>query len=242
MRETAYREHFELEDRHWWFRGRWAVIEALIGRLRLPPSPEILDAGCGTGGNLQRYARMGRAVGVDPSPEAVRFCRERSLEPVEQAGLESLPFEDGRFDLICATDVLEHVEAEGEALAELLRVAAPGGALLLTVPAYQWLWTAEDERLHHFRRYTRRRLREAVERAGWRTEAATYFNSILLPAIAAARLIPRRDDGTADLERTPDALNGALSIPMRLEARLIGAGARLPAGVSIGIVCRKPSQ
>jgi SAM-dependent methyltransferase len=239
VRETAYREHYDVEDRHWWFRGRWAVVEALLDRAGLPPSPRILDAGCGTGGNLQRYARMGSAVGVDPSPEAVRFCRERELEPVVQAGLEDLPFEDDRFDLIAATDVLEHVEAEGPALEELRRVAAPGAALLLTVPAYMWLWTDEDERLHHHRRYTRPRLRQAVERAGWRTELATYFNTFLLPPIALARALPgRREDDRADLDRTPDALNGPLSVPMRLEARMIRAGLRLPAGVSVGIVCR----
>jgi SAM-dependent methyltransferase len=239
MRETAYQDMFEVEDRHWWFQGRWAVVEAMLSRAGLPPSPRILDAGCGTGGNLRRYARIGDAVGVDPSPEAVRFCQERELEPVLQAGLEELPFEDDRFDLIAGTDVLEHVEEADRALRELRRVAAPGAVLLLTVPAYSWLWTEEDERLHHHRRYTRPRLREEVERAGWRTSFATYFNTILLPPIALARRLPRRGgDDTGDLDRTPASLNGALSVPMRLEARLIRAGASLPAGVSVGIVCR----
>jgi len=242
LKETAYREHYEVEDRHWWFRGRWAVVEALLARISLPPDPAILDAGCGTGGNLQRYARIGRATGVDPSPEAVRFCRERELESVEQAGLEELPFADGTFDLIAATDVLEHIAPEREALRELWRVAAPSAALLLTVPAYMWLWTDEDDRLHHQRRYTKRRLREAVEACGWSTQFATYFNSVLLPPIALARQLPRRESGTkADLDRTPASLDGPLSLPMRLEARLIRAGVRLPAGVSVAIVCRKLS-
>jgi len=242
MRETAYREHYEVEDRHWWFRGRWAVVEALLARTPLPPDPRILDAGCGTGGYLRRYARIGRATGVDPAPEAVRFCRERGLESVERAGLEDLPFEDGSFDLIAATDVIEHIAAEETALRELRRVAAPGAALLLTVPAYMWLWSEEDENLHHQRRYTRPRLRRAVERAGWEPRIATYFNSLLLPPIALARRLPRREgDGRAELDRTPAALDGPLSLPMRLEARLIRAGVGLPAGVSVGIVCRNPA-
>lgn len=240
MRESAYREHYEVEDRHWWFRGRWAVVEALLARTPLPRRPRILDAGCGTGGNLQRYASMGEASGVDPSPEAVRFCHERGFESVERAGLERLPFADGSFDLIAATDVLEHIAAEGEALRELWRVAAPGAALLLTVPAYMWLWSEEDEKLHHQRRYTRPGLRRAVEGAGWEPRIATYFNSLLLAPIALARRLPRRGDGErAEVERTPPALDGPLSLPMRFEARLIRAGVRLPAGVSVGIVCRK---
>jgi SAM-dependent methyltransferase len=240
VRESAYREHFEVEDRHWWFRGRWAVVEALLARAPLPPEPRILDAGCGTGGNLQRYARIGEAVGVDPSADAVRFCRERGFEAVEQAGLEDLPFEADSFDLIAATDVLEHIAGEQEALQELWRVAAPGAVLLLTVPAYSWLWSEEDEKLHHQRRYTRPRLRRAVEGAGWEPRVATYFNSLLLAPIALARRLPRRGAGDrAEIERTPPSLDGPLSLPMRFEARLIRAGVRLPAGVSVGIVCRK---
>jgi SAM-dependent methyltransferase len=240
MRDAAYREHFEVEDRHWWFRGRWAVIEAMLARTDLPQSPRILDAGCGTGGNLERYSRMGEASGVDPFPDAVHFCRERGLSSVQQAGLESLPFEDASFDLISATDVLEHIDAERQALRELWRVAVAGGTLLLTVPAYMWLWSEEDENLHHKRRYTRRRLRKAVERDGWEPQIATYFNSFLLPPIALVRRLPRGSGkGKAELERTPAFLNRPLSLPMRTEARLIRHGASLPAGVSVGIVCRK---
>lgn len=240
MRVTAYRQHYEVEDRQWWFRGRWAVVQALLARTSLAPEPRILDAGCGTGGNLQRYSLMGEATGVDFSPEAVRFCRERGLDSVEQAELESLPFEDGSFDLIAATDVLEHIPAEREALRELRRVAAPGGVLLMTVPAYMSLWNDEDERLHHQRRYTRLQLREAVEACGWKIEIATYFNLLLLPPIAIARRLPRRRERErSELERTPPSLDAPLSLPMRLEARLIRAGLTLPAGVSIGVVCRK---
>jgi SAM-dependent methyltransferase len=185
---------------------------------------------------------MGQAIGVDPSPEAVRFCEARGLDSVHRAGLEELPFENSSFDLIASTDVLEHIAAEQEALAELRRVAAPGGALLLTVPAYMWLWTQEDVNLHHQRRYTKRRLLNALGKAGWEPRIATYFNSILLPAIAAVRLLPEGSgEKKADFERTPAFLDGPLSLPMRAEAQLIRRGVSLPAGVSIGVVCRNPA-
>lgn len=105
-----------------------------------------------------------------------------------------------------------------------------------------WMWSEEDDHLHHQRRYTRPRLRRAVEQAGWEPRIATYFNSILLPPIALARKLPRRSAGErAELEHTPAWLDTPLSLPMRLEARLIRAGLSLPAGVSVGIVCRKPA-
>jgi SAM-dependent methyltransferase len=218
------------------------VVEAMLARVPLPPSPLILDAGCGTGGNLGRYGRIGRAEGVEPFEQAVELCRQRGYDSVTQAGLEDLPFEDDRFDLVGSTDVLEHIAAEQEALRELLRVTKPGGALVLTVPAYMWMWTEEDDNLHHQRRYTKRRLREAVRRAGWEPLFATYFNTLLLPPIALARKLPGKSDSDqADLDRTPAWLDGPLSLPMRLEARLIRAGLSLPAGVSVGVVCRKPA-
>lgn len=218
------------------------MVEAMLARTALPASPRILDAGCGTGGNLKRYARIGDAEGVEPFEDAVRLCRERGFDSVTQARLEDLPYEDGRFDMIGSTDVLEHIAAEQEALRELWRVTAPNGVLVLTVPAYMWMWTEEDDNLHHQRRYTRPRLRKAVESCGWKTEIATYFNTLLLPPIALARLLPRKSRGDqGDLDRTPAALDGPLSLPMRTEARLIRAGVSLPAGVSVGIVCRKLS-
>jgi SAM-dependent methyltransferase len=240
MEERIYAQLYELEDRHWWFRGRRAVIRALLSHAAPPESPRILDAGCGTGRNLQEYARLGRAEGVDPSPVAVEFCRARGLDNVREAGLESLPYDDGGFDLLFATDVLEHVGDDSAALRELRRVAAPRAALVVTAPAYRWLWSRHDESHMHLRRYTRPELLRRAVAAGWRIERATYFNSTLLPPIAAVRLAQRLLPAgeRTDYQRTPRALNAALESVMRAEARLIGRGIGLPAGVSIGLVCQ----
>lgn len=239
MEERVYRLVYEQEERHWWFRGRRAVIEALLARAGRPNPPRVLDAGCGTGRNLELYAGLGAAEGVDPSPQAVEFCRQRGLDGVQQGDAQSLPFEEERFGLIAATDVIEHVADDGLALAEMHRVAAPGATLLLTVPAYSWLWTAEDERLGHYRRYTLPGLRGVCAEAGWEPRFGTYFNALLLPPIWLARRLPGRDRERRDLERTPAALNVPLSVPMRAEAALIRRGARLPAGVSVGLLCRR---
>jgi SAM-dependent methyltransferase len=236
MEEHVYRQLYELEDTHWWFRGRRAVIHALLGRAPLPERPRVLDAGCGTGRNITEYARLGETAGVDPSPDAVAFCHARGLGQVIESGIENLPFDDGAFDLVTATDVLEHIPDDGGAARELRRVTRPGGSLLVTVPAYQWLWSQHDDSHHHQRRYTLRRLRATLAAAGWRPVVQTYFNSILLGPIAAVRVVSG-DKPRSDYDLAPRPLNEALVLPMRGEAAFIARGGRLPAGVSIGMVC-----
>jgi len=242
MEDAAYAEMYGQEDRHWWFRGRRELLWALLRRVDAPSSPRLLDAGCGTGRNLVEFGTLARTLaGIDPSAEAVEFCRRRGLENVRCAGLEDLPFGPAEFDLLLACDVLEHVSDDRLALKELLRVAAPGATLLVTVPAYQWMWTHHDDQLHHLRRYTRRALKRLVEDSGWNVVHDTYFNSLLLPIVTAMRLVSRGSSrqGHTDLDRTPALLNGALGLPMKLEAALIARGARFPAGVSIGVISVK---
>jgi SAM-dependent methyltransferase len=243
MEEEAYREMYVQEDVHWWFRGRRDVIWALLHRAQLPAKVRLLDAGCGTGRNLVEFGSLGSAAGVDPSADAVAFCHDRGLDDVRQAGIEALPFGPDEFELVLALDVLEHVEDDLGALVELRRVASSEGLLLITVPAYQWLWTEHDVQLHHVRRYTLPALRGRVLDAGWGLVHATYFNSLALPLVAAARVAERKSSrtGRTDLDRTPAALNGVLELPMKFEAWMIRHGAHLPAGVSIGMLCRNPS-
>jgi SAM-dependent methyltransferase len=245
VEDWRYQELYEVEDRHWWFRARRDVLWALVERARLGPSPRILDAGCGTGRNLIEFARLGPAEGVDLSPQAVEFCRRRGLTGVREARIEALPYEDGRFDLVLATDVIEHLPDDGAALDELLRVTAPGGRLIVTVPAYRWLWSRHDLSHHHFRRYTRRMLGERLLEHGWEPLLGTYFYSSLLPAVAVVRAAHRVRDratgnghanGKSDLHLSPSSLDRWLALPVRAEARIIGRGRSLPAGVSVGMV------
>jgi SAM-dependent methyltransferase len=239
LEPEAYRAQFELEDAHWWFAGRRAVIWALLRRAGAPSGGQLLDAGCGTGRNLLEFGRLGTAVGVDPSPEAIAFCRRRGIDGATEGRIEALQFADGSFDVILATDVLEHLRDDRAGLRELRRVAASGAMLLCTVPAYGWLWSPHDDEHHHFRRYTLGLLRARLREGGWRPLTWSYFNTMLLPPIAAVRLLARRRDGDAarsDLRITPSVLNRPLAAPMQLEAALIERGVRLPAGVSLGVV------
>ena len=240
MDEQYYPLVHQVEDRHWWFRGRRAVVAALLARARVEAPRRVLDAGCGTGRNLQDYRRLGPARGIEPEASAVEFCHQRGLTEVVQAGVEQLPFEAGSFDIVFATDVLEHVEDDGVALRELHRVSAPGGLLVATVPAYMWLWTQSDVALHHQRRYSRGQLTSRARANGWEPFVSTYFNSVLLGPVALARTLRRAGDGARpELELTPAWLDPLLALPMRAEAALIRRGLSLPTGVSVGMVCRR---
>jgi ubiquinone/menaquinone biosynthesis C-methylase UbiE len=242
LEDWRYQELYELEERHWWFRSRRRFVWALMHRAGISSPARVLDAGCGTGRNLLEFGKLApEAEGVDFSEEAVAFCRRRGLEGVRQARLEELPFPDDRFDLLIATDVIEHLEDDRRALVELRRVAAPGAQLVITVPAYRWLWSQHDESHHHRRRYTMRRLREAVGDAGWTPTVSSYYYTTMLPAVAAVRaagkLRPATTNGRSDLALTPAALNRVLELPVRAESALVERGMRLPFGVSLGMVC-----
>jgi SAM-dependent methyltransferase len=236
MDEAIYEQLFAIEDQHWWFRGRRAVIDALFAQLpRDRAGLPFLDIGCGSGRNLSEFAR-GPAIGTEFAPEAVEVARRRGID-CRQGDAQALPFEDGQFGIVSAFDVIEHVPDDHAAFSEARRVSAAGAWMVVTVPAYQWLWSQHDETHGHHRRYTRRRLTAAAEGAGWRTQFATYFNSLLLPPIALVRAF-RRNEGadTTDYSLTGERLNRLLALPMKAEAELIRRGIRLPAGVSVGAV------
>jgi SAM-dependent methyltransferase len=225
------------EDRHWWYRGRRTVIEEVLARLELPNTSRILDAGCGSGRNMVELARRGTVVGLELSPTSVELARARGCGEVVEGSLLAMPFADGGFDLAVCLDVIEHLEDDIGAMRELRRTVAPGGALLVTVPAYQWLWSGHDVINHHHRRYTRRSMRAVAEQAGWRQVSTTYFNSLLLPVAILLRVLDRVNrrttESSLDLWVPPEPLNRLLELPLSLEAWLIRRGGRIPVGLSL---------
>src|ERR1700733_1246043 len=177
----------QAEDRHGWYRGRRKGLERVIDDLRLPARARILDAGCGSGRNMVELARHGTVTGIELAEASVALARERGMGEVIAGSVLEMPFEADSFDLAASLDVIEHLEDDLAALRELRRVVAPSGSLLVTVPAYQWLWSGHDEINHHFRRYTRRSLQRAGEEAGWQQVRTTYFTPLLLPAAIMLR-------------------------------------------------------
>jgi SAM-dependent methyltransferase len=232
----------QAEDRHWWYRGRRSVLERVIGDLRLPARAVILDAGCGSGRNMIDLARHGAVTGVELSATSAEIARKRGSGEVIEGSVLEMPFEVGRFDLAVSLDVIEHLEDDLAALRELRRVVKPGGTLLVTVPAYKWLWSGHDVVNHHFRRYTRRSLQRVGEQAGWQQVRTTYFNSLLLPAAILLRVLDRFNrkttESSLDLWVPPEPLNWLLERPLALEAAMIGRGGRIPAGLSLLAVFR----
>jgi SAM-dependent methyltransferase len=243
MDERLMQTMLEVDEHHWWYRGRRKIIRAELDRLNLPTAAQILDAGCGSGRTLEELTDYGIVHGIELDPEAAAVARARGRGEVREGRLEELPWPDDTFDLITCLDVIEHTPDDRTTLRELRRVSKRGGYLLLTVPAYQALWSQHDEANHHFRRYNRRMLRAAATQAGWSVERMTSFNSLLLPPAAAVRLMQRwrpPAEYRPDLTLGPAWLNSVLERPLALEASILSHGRTLPAGLSLLAVLRNP--
>jgi SAM-dependent methyltransferase len=235
---------YEAEERQWWYAGMRALSFALLGPHWPPASaagpPRILDAGCGTGNNLRHLSEWGRPVGVDLSPEALRFCRERGVAAAG-AGLLALPFAGETFDCVTSFDVIYHrwVTDDRAAVREMARVLRSGGLLLVRVPALRALWGAHDEAVHSRHRYARGELRALLEGAGLAVVRLTYGNGVLLPLVAARRTLDRLTGRHgSDVGFLPAPLEWTFRSVLRAEARLLRRFS-LPLGTSLFALARK---
>jgi SAM-dependent methyltransferase len=183
MDVAEYRKMYELEGKYWWWVGRRRILRTILNKLSLG-SIVILDVGCGTGANLSCLRDYGTVTGVDISESAIDFCKKRGFNNVVQGDAEKLDFEDNTFDLITALDLLEHLD-DNRALGEFHRVLKPAGYLVVTAPAFDFLWSQHNEALHHKRRYTRGGLRNVLESHGFVIEKLSCWNTFLfLPILA----------------------------------------------------------
>jgi SAM-dependent methyltransferase len=242
MRHT-YPILYRVEQSHWWYIGRRRIIASFVKQIcdRITDHrPQILDVGCGTGANLMLLSNFGDAEGVDISPDALEFCRERGLQRLSLGAAESLPYEDGKFDLVTAFDVVEHMDDDVAGLREMRRVLTPGGRILLFVPTFMWLWGVQDEVSNHRRRYTLPELRRVVREAGFEIERTTYANITFLPPIFLVRILMRITGIRTETENS-------INVPAfnRLFGALLGAERHvlrylnIPVGVSGLCVARR---
>lgn len=233
------------EDWYWWHRARRTIIGLLLQHAVAGTQHRILDVGAGTGATSLALRRFGRVLAVDLSAEASAIARGRGLA-VARMDASALAVADAAFDVVVALDVLEHLYDDAAAVQELVRVLKPGGVLLVTVPAYKWLWSSHDVANRHWRRYRRRSLRRLLQAGGLRVEVCSYVMlSMLLPA-AAYRLLERLPgrrvvDAEAEVRFTPvpPLINSLLAHVASWGGHLAGR-VWLPFGLSIVAVARRP--
>ena len=235
---------YQVEDRHWWYRGMETITRALLDRFVNISNLKILDAGCGTGAAMITYlAEYGMVTGVDLYPQALDFCRKRNASRLARASVLDLPFAPASFDLVTSFDVLYEraVRSEASALREFFRVLTPTGHLLLRLPAYDWLRGQHDKSVHTNRRYTKGLVKELLEQSGFIVEHLSYANTFLFPLAVAKRLservIPPRDH-QSDLALNAGVFNTVLKYILASEAP-IAAHIGLPFGLSVVAVGRK---
>ena len=195
MDVIANQQFLELEDRHWWLRGRRRIFFHLLDKaMGNTSNRRVLDVGCGAGGMMERLQRYGPTWGIDLSNEMVRQCRVRGFKNVLAASATELPMIDEFFDLVTLFDCLEHIDDDQAALSEARRVLIPRGLLFVSAPAYQFLYAQNDRLAHHKRRYTLSALHSMIHRTGFEVIHSSYINFWLFPIILPTVLLLKLKD------------------------------------------------
>jgi SAM-dependent methyltransferase len=242
------RRYYELGRSYWWLAGKYRIIADVVRRAFRPPrqDPRVLDLGCGPGNLLDDLAPHGAVFGADYSADALGFCAARGFRRLFRADFHELPLRSESFDLVTAIDVIEHLADDRRAVRELYRVLRPSGLLVLSVPAFRFLWGEHDTIYGHHRRYTTGELRARLQEAGFRLSKLSYFEPLFLPPLWVYRnlkklfvrgsAIAKRDDFVS----LPPALN-ALLIRLIAAERFPLRYLSFPFGVTILAVARKPA-
>ena len=244
MEQHTYAIMNRVEDSHWWFVGRRAILESFLeticDELRITNHElRILDVGCGTGANLEMLADFGQAEGVDVSDDALEFCQAKGLK-AHKGLAEKLPFADESFDIATALDVVEHLDDDIAGLKEMRRILKKGGKTLIFVPAFMWLWGVQDDVSNHRIRYTKKQIVERLKKAGFEIERATYANWTFFAPILGGRTLMKITGIKPESENNVNvsALNGIFGKIFSAEKHWLKR-ADFPFGVSIVVVAKK---
>lgn len=248
MQQHTYAIMDRVEDSHWWFVGRRAILESFLRQIadklksakaEAQDALRIVDVGCGTGANLEMLSQFGQAEGVDVSDDALEFCRRKGLT-VQKGLAETLPYADETFDISTALDVIEHLDDDIAGLKEMHRVTKTGGYTLIFVPAFMWLWGVQDDISNHRIRYTKKQIVERVEKAGFKIERATYANFTFFAPILGGRTLMKLTGIKPESENNVNisALNGVFGKLFSAESFWLNK-LNFPFGVSIVLVARR---
>ena len=241
MEPEVYVQMRRIEDRHWWFVSRRRIVDRMLEKFTQPAARRILDVGCGTGGNLPMLSKFGEVIGIEMSTAARSSAMGRGASQIYLGSFpEDLPEAARDFDLITFLDVLEHLDDDIGALQATQGLLAPSGKVLITVPAFNFLWSSHDAQHHHRRRYSADQLKKLLLQSGLEPLYVSYFNTWLFPVISALRIAKRlTGNHHSDDERMPSPMvNSLLKFIFSSERHLLGR-LSLPFGVSIMAIARK---
>jgi ubiquinone/menaquinone biosynthesis C-methylase UbiE len=246
MQSNEYVKLAEVEDHMWYFRSLHRHVHRELKR-KIPAiaAPKLLDAGCGTGGLIQRLQAWETAwqfEGIDFSALACEFAARRCAVPIRQASITSLPFDDGSFDGLVSADVICQVDQPEVALSEFYRCLRPGGVVVINVPAYMWMWSYHDDVCETKHRYRRGELLRLLASAGFEPFFGSYWNTLLFPLLAVRRKWVARSRGTSDVQQYSRPVELAGSAAMAMEHGWIRAVGSLPYGSSVLAAARKPDR
>jgi len=242
VQPEIYEQMALFEKEHFWFRARREILSACL-EMYAPEKLKnlaILDAGCGTGGNLPFLASFGSTFGVDSSQKACRYSSVGWKGRLAQGNLEQLPLRSLSFNIVSLLDVLEHVDDQEAVLGEIYRILKPNGVLLISAPAFMHLWSGHDVVHQHRRRYLKSQLQQEIVSAGFKVNYLSYYNSFLYPLVILVRLAKRmmKLSDSSDLQMPAPWINRLLYSVFRLERHWIGKF-QIPFGVSVIAVAIK---
>ena len=248
MDKKFYQEYYTLEREGWWFKARLSILESYCKDLAVNTNIKILNVGAATGATSEMLSRYGEVTSLEYDKFCCEFLKVKTGIEAINASLTELPFKNNTYDLICAFDVIEHIEDHEKALDEIYRVLRPHGKYFLTVPAFQSLWSNHYVVNHHYRRYTKKKFNSLISNSNLKIDYSTYFNFWLLIPISIARfilnIIPRKKKENSsgsdnEIMKSSKVINAILFSIFHSEKYLLNNNVKFPFGVSIMTIGHK---